>query len=305
MADTYTLKLKRNTKGLDTIQAVYAFVMALGLREVFIGSYDFIIAIVFGTINASKMSFFVALLLLVNVIFLGIRFFSVPRNLRTIIFAAAERRTPIDGHLGLSSAYLSTNWLIVFLHSLFFFLLCMEFKFIMFSVTSSAEWSPSILSGYILGHAFLLIMNGLWIGWLAMHEQSITGVRNTTHGGIIWFRNNLAFSLLAIGPFALLGTCQSSHFSCISALGFRDGTLDALMATSTVIVSGVFNAASYLLSLMGIEPIFHVAFWVLLCFLANSLIDLFTTGDHYIVLEEVEWERKPEPPAATNLLPRT
>src|SRR5262245_47687130 len=107
MAETYTLKLKRTTKGLDTIQAVYAFVMALGLREVFIGSYDFISATVFGANNASKMSVFVSLLLLVNVIFLGIRFFSVPRNLRTIIFAAAERRTPIDGHLGLSSAYLS------------------------------------------------------------------------------------------------------------------------------------------------------------------------------------------------------
>jgi hypothetical protein len=79
-----------------------------------------------------------------------------------------------------------------------------------------------------------------------------------------------------------------------------EGTLDSLMATSTVIVSGVFNAASYLLLLMGIEPIFHVAFWVLLCFLANSLVDLLTTGDHYIVLEEVEWERKPEPAAATN-----
>lgn len=305
MADTYTLKLKRNTKGLDTIQAVYAFVMALGLREVFIGSYDFISAIVFGTINTSKVSFYVSSLLLVNVIFLGIRFFSVPRNLRTIIFAAAERRKPVDGHLGLWSAYLSANWLIVFLHSLFFFLLCMEFKFIMFSVTSSADWSPSILSGYILGHAFLLIMNGFWIGALALHEQSITGVQNTTHGGIIWFRNNLAFSLLAIGPFALLGTCQSPHFRCVSDLGFREATLDSLMATSTVIVSGVFNAASYLLSLMNIEPNFHVAFWVLFCFLVNSLVDLLTTGDHYIVLEEVEWERQPGTSAPANPPRRT
>jgi len=37
---TYTLKLSQTTRGLDTINAVYAFVMALGLSEVFIGSHQ-------------------------------------------------------------------------------------------------------------------------------------------------------------------------------------------------------------------------------------------------------------------------
>ncbi len=297
----YKFKHWHSTRGLDTIQAVYAFVMALGLGEVFIGSHDFITAIVHGSKRADNIAFVISLLLLINIILLGIRFFWVPRNLRRIVYIDAFNNKGEPKLKNLGSAYISINWLIIFVHAGLYFILCTEFKFIMFSLASNAQADPSIFSGYYLGHAFLLIINGLWIGSLAKREVGLrekndrrngNNEEQSLPGGIIWFRNNLAFSLLAIAPFALLSTCQTAAFECIKQLGIENHGVESVIATSTVMVSSLFNIMTYATAWTGVDSIYNLSLWILVCYLLNSLLDLLTTGDYYIILEEVEWEGK-------------
>jgi hypothetical protein len=292
----YTLKYKYTTRGLDMIQAVYAFVMALGLREVFIGSSDFINAIFDNSRGTTNFAFVASLLFLFNVTLLGIRFFSVPRNLRGIVFVGAFNNTNQPGLSDLGSGYISLNWLIIFLQGGMYFFLCNEFKYIMFSLTSNTEPSASLFTGYFLGHGFLLVINGLWIDSLSRYEEHIRARRKIPsqrrYGSIFWSRNNLAFSLLALGPLSLLGTCQSAPFKCITHLGITTHGLENAIPTSSVMVSSLFDAITYVFSPAGVDYAHYLSLWVLGCYLLNSMLDLLKTGDHYILLEEPEWEAR-------------
>lgn len=299
MTVSENFKHKYSIRGIDTMQAVYAFVMALGLREVFIGSHTFINDILFGSSEELSGVRLLSFLLLINITLLGMRFFWVPRNLRSYVCVAALAHDA-EFKLGhVSNIFISMNWLIIFFHAGLYFVICLEFKYIMFIISSDAVFDTTALSGYILGHAFLLIINGLWIGMLARSERAharadqVSAGPQKPAGGVIWFRNNLAFSLLAIGPFALIGTCQSAAISCIAA---SDQALQApgmLLPTSPVVMTVFYDLAT-----MAFGPLLEsfeltVAYWVLFCFFLNSLLDLATTGRHYLVLEEIEWEDPP------------
>ena len=87
---------KENIGGLTVIQAVYAFAMALGLREVFLGSRTFMTNVAFSPDGFSLERVLLLSALLLNMMLLGLRFFWVPRNLRGLIFAAVKAR----GHQG-------------------------------------------------------------------------------------------------------------------------------------------------------------------------------------------------------------
>jgi hypothetical protein len=297
----FTLKYKRSARGLDIIQAVYAFVMALGLKEVFVGSHTFITDILFGSgVKITEVGL-ISFMLMLNVVLLGMRFFWVPRNLRRIIYVASLFNKDSAELSKLPSWFVSWNWFVIFLHSGMYYIICTEFKYIMFLLSSNLVFDATVLTGYFLGHALLLIVNGLWIGLLAKCERTLMGKFDSgkalreVPGGTVWFRNNLIFSLLALAPLAIAGTCQNDMNACVDLQKQGLGGPTMLLPTSPVMVSALYVMAS---GALGATP---VTMWVLICLLLNSLLDLGTTGHYYVVLEEVEWEGKaPEaaPPPA-------
>jgi hypothetical protein len=231
----------------------------------------------------------------VNVVLLSIRFFWVPRNLRRTIYLSALNNKTQPKLSKLTGLYFASNWLIIFFHGGLFFTLCTEYKFIMFSLASNAEPTPSIFEGYFFAHIFLLTVNGAWIATLAWREEKLAksaglSLETQGHAGLIWARNNLVCSLLAIAPLALIGTCFSAHFACIVHLGIENNGLESAIVTSSVMVSSLFNVISYLFPWFGVEAAYDITLWVLAWLLINSLIDLLTTSGNYIILEEVEWE---------------
>lgn len=193
------------------------------------------------------------------------------------------------------------NWLIIFMHAGLFYIVCREFKYIMFLLSSNAALDATSFFGYFIAHAALLIINGLWIGMLAKYEQrlhrpfEVDGAEREMPGGVIWFRNNLAFSLLAIGPYVVLGTCQSGTRECLEALGLANEGATALIPISPVFVTAVYDLVAQAFGGFGFDRALTVSVWVMACFLLNSFLDLLTTGQYYVVLEEIEWEGEREP----------
>ncbi|MFN0264195.1 hypothetical protein ACKTEK_09995 [Tepidamorphus sp. 3E244] len=292
---TYRFNPAFSTRGLDTINAVYAFIMALGLTEVFIGSHTFITNVLFGAGEQELALRWVTFLFFLNVILLGMRFFWVPRNLRRLIYAAAHS-SPEEPRLpGLPNWFISLNWFIIFLHGGLFYVICREYKFIMFLLSSNPVLDGASVSGYIIAHAALLIINGLWIGMLAGYEgwlrrKAGEGMAAELPGGVIWFRNNLAFSLLALAPFVVVGSCQSTVVACISAVQMPALEVSDVSPTSPVLIAHLYDMAVGLFVGTGTDPAIAITLWVLVCLLINSLLDLALTGKYYVMQEEVAWE---------------
>jgi len=292
----YTLKLSLSTRGVDTINAVYAFVMALGLTEVFIGSHTFITSILFGGIASVGPLRPLSFLFFINVVLLGMRFFWVPRNLVRIFYVSALLDPEAPGLSRLPNWFISLNWLVIFMHAGLYYVICREFKYIMFLLSSNASLDATSFSGYFLGHAALLVLNGLWIGMLAKYEERVlspsrdNGTWHDIPGGVIWSRNNLACSLLALGPYVTLGTCQSGSFACLAALNLSGEGAAALVPISPMLITVMYDMGAAALGGFGLDRALSVSLWVMACFLLNSCLDLLTTGQYYVVLEEIEWE---------------
>lgn len=285
---------KRNLRGLDVIQAVYAFVMVLGLREVFIGSHQFFTNVLFGASPPSTNETVIFVLLFLNVVFLGMRFFWVPRNLRRIIYAGAKWNGSDRNILGLSDSFLAANWFIVVMHGMLFFMLGAEFEFIVFSLTGSSVLEPRDLSGYFVIHILLLSGNALWIGFLARREMVMWrragSPRGEPPGGVIWFRNNLVFALLALAPFVVVDACQTSVATCGPELGLGPVDPAAFGPFSPLNIHAVYEVVAQGVAVVGGLERYVVAYWILLCFLINSLWDLLTTGSYYVILEDIDFD---------------
>lgn len=278
------------------MQAVYAFVLVLGLREVFLASHSFIINLPDLIPSELTTDHVIVIVLILNNILLGVRFFWVPRNLRKFIVELAL--PPEDGKgrsdvLPLPNWCFAINWLIIILHSILFFLLCAEFEFVVFSISTSSEINHSIFSGYVYLHVSLLIINGLWISMLTSQEQRLLALRakqkNTreTAFGSIWSYNNLIFGLFALAPFLVASGCGPDMLHCLTNFQEKGSSVNDILPISILGISAFYD---FVQALVGSTKHFAI-FWVLTLLILNSLIDLLFTAKYYVIFEEIEWDK--------------
>jgi hypothetical protein len=293
MAFSGTARLKRSTGGLDIVQTIYAFAMALGLTQVFVGSKTFIDSAIFGDSDATGVRVVISALMLINVVLLGLRFFWVPRNLRHLAYVAAQ--APLVGvkrdQINLSNLSVAFHLVMIFVHGTVYYLICTEFEFVLFLATSSVALSLSMFTGYVVLHVGLLLINAAWIGLVQLQAARLTPKEELFDSpGSFWWRNNLVCSLIALAPFSVAASCQSDIDLCMAnANGLSNKIVDALPGSPQQFAE-LFQGISPIITGLGFSDGEAIVVWVLLFLLLNSLIDLLTTGRGYLFFEDVGWE---------------
>lgn len=295
------VKIKHNVRGLDVIQAVYAFAMALGLTQVFTGSQTFLTRTLSGTAPLAEDKTILVLLLFANVAMLGLRFFWAPRNLQSLVITSAKclavRRGKGDISQYLANSTIAYHMVAIFLHGALFYLACSEFEFVVFSISSNLPLNPSVFVGYLTMHASLLLLNALWIALIRRQEQrlemliySADEVERRASAGNVWWRNNLIASLVAIAPFAISSTCRSQGTQCIETTFPAAPWSSFLFPTSPQIFATIYYDISNALTWLGMQAANLPVYWVLVVFLVNSAYDLLNAGKYYVIFDDVEWE---------------
>jgi hypothetical protein len=294
-----SVNIKTNVRGLDVLATVYAFAMALGLTQVFIGSQSFLTRVLSGTAPLTDEKTLLVLMLFANVALLGLRFFWAPRNLQSLVIMAARTDAiapNADRARGdLSNRAIAFHLLIIFAHGTLFYLICAEFEFIAFSISSSLPLNSSVFVGYIIMHASLLLMNAAWIALVRRQEvrlasRSIANAHDKPSAGNVWWRNNLTASLFALAPFAIASTCQSETAQCIRQPVESALDVTAMLPTSPQVFASVYYDIVGLLSRIGVDSLFLPIYWVFAVFLINSAYDLLNAGRYYVFFEDVEWQ---------------
>lgn len=292
-----TAKFKENLGGLNVIQAVYAFAMALGLSEVFLGSRTFLINAVFGAETFSVLRFSLMAALLLNIMLLGLRFFWVPRNLRGLIFTAVKYRTNKanqPGKVPLSNLEVAFHLVVIFLHGTIFYFLCVEFDYVAFVSSSSLPFNTLTFAGYVFLHASLLLVNALWIALIQRRENGIreggdAAGNASTAAGSVWWRNNLVCAMLALAPLSVFATCGAAGNSCIRRSQGQDIDIFSLLPFTP---DQIYFALSSAFEILHVNPsdigtaMLGASLFILLM---NSILDLTQTGGTYLIFEEVEW----------------
>lgn len=280
------------------MQAVYAFIVVLCLREVFLGSHSFFINLPTTISTGITVKSVIIILLIINIVFLGMRFFWVPRNLRRNIAALANAKD--DGQPDLSVLpdwCIFINWFVIIIHSILFFLLCTEFEFVVFSFSSSATVSQSVFSGYAYLHIALLTINGLWVGMLTSQERrlrnpnQVAGESTYVTVGAFWSRSNLVFSLATLAPFAVASNCEPSMLRCLAGLNLTGDWVGEFLPTSPLGLSAIYDFVHWLVTISGFQGTYFAILWVLVLLMVNSIIDMLSTAKDYILFEEIEWEK--------------
>lgn len=301
MVDTsYKIKYKRTFRGLDVLQAVYAFILVLGLREVFLGSFAFYNTMISGGDFAFGANGIVLVFLFSNVILLGIRFFWVPRNLRRLMYVAATERSQSPRLLNLPHFVVAIHWVIIVGHATLFFLICTEFKYISFISLSTTNITVSVYQSYVILYVCFLALNAIWLYWLMEEERLLKKrARRAANGAAsdadepgsrLWIYNNLFSSFVAFAPVALVIACAGPVEACLSWQSLAD-LPPSYIPLRPEYVAAVFAGLQSFLTQDSLSHVSLLMLWFSLVMLANSLFDLAMTAKYYLLYEEVEWEK--------------
>ncbi|MEL6288564.1 MAG: hypothetical protein AAFQ42_02385 [Pseudomonadota bacterium] len=294
------VEIKTNAGGLDVLATVYAFAMALGLTQVFLGSREFFTRVQDGTVGVVDEKTLLIFLLFANIALLGLRFFWVPRNLQSLVIAAAKfhaiapdaERAKGD----LSNLAIAFHLIIIFLHGTLFYLICAEFEYVVFAVSSNLPLSSSIFAGYVAMHSALLLMNSAWIALARRQEIRLERAASDHEAaeqpaaGNVWWRNNLVAGLAALAPFAIVGTCKSVETACVREAVQTEANLIDLLPTSPHMFATIYYDAVAVLGSLGVQSEHFAVWWVLIVFAVNSAYDLLNAGRFYVFFRDVEWK---------------
>ena len=279
------IKFKTSMRGLDIFQTVYALLVALGLREVFVA---------FTTIFEQQN--LVEMLIFGNILLLSVRFFWVPRNFRRLYYVSEYCRHHGLGHLTVTPAEASLNLIVILLHALLYFLLCKQFEYFVFVTASYDSLSTSAFASYVYFHASLLILNGIWLIYINAKEDAIrAGAGNppllrTNSESRLWYRSNLAFALIAVAPVVVFLPCPQSTFSECVAASYSTSHALSVIPTSAYGIASVFDIMVEAFG-GGADRILFVEMWVIVFFALNSILDLALTAGYYVMLEDIEDEK--------------
>lgn len=298
-----TITRKSTLRGLDVLQTIYGVIMGLGLKSVFDRTYAFF--------SENTRSFFdlrgmasdalwanivTALILFINTLLLGIRFFWVPRNLRrlmaSVYYETEDTQKPPNWAITISLVTIVA-------HAGLYYVLCSELGVFLTGIHAKGAYQFSAFRSCGWVHGALLSINGAWILWL-------NGERSDSHDGLIWARSNLTFSLIALPPLVVLSTRGLGEASITQVetnasamFGLFPRAVDVLNAFPTA-PRAILWLFDRMTSWASAPPELAATAWVAFAYLLNSGLDLLQTARNYIYLEEVEVsESKPLGSAAT------
>jgi hypothetical protein len=283
-------------RGVDVIQTVYALLIALGLREVFLAFYAVFQQHQGLSLQQSQEALVrqaIAIALFANIILLSVRFFWVPRNFRRLYFVSEyclSRKMR-----GLEWGESSLNVFIILFHGLLHFLLCKQFEYFVFVSTTYDPLSTPVFATCIHMHVALLILNGFWLIYTNLREGMLLKRTGTPEmlkakpGSQLWYRSNLLFALISVGPLVVFSSCSSTLSQCLLASYPQTEGLSAI-PTSAYSIAAVFDLITPVFSGLSSSRDTLLACWALLFLGLNSLLDLGFTSSYYVILEDVERE---------------
>jgi hypothetical protein len=285
-------KFKTTMRGVDVIQTVYALLIALGLREVFVALYT----IMQQTHVANTENLPIAAALFVNIVLLSVRFFWVPRNFRRLYFVSLY-----SSHFhgaGLWRGEVSFNIGIILIHGFLHFMLCKQFEYFVFLSTAYDFLSTAAFASYVYIHVTLLTVNGLWIIYTNLREDRFrrpdtVGIFQSKPESRIWYRSNLVFALISVAPLAIFSGCSSNMSQCLAAAYTVTEGLSVL-PTSAYSIATLFDLIA-----ASASREFAIAWWAMIFLFINSFFDLFLTSGYYVMLEDFETELVHKPKAGS------
>jgi hypothetical protein len=285
-------KFKQSMRGVDIIQTVYALLIALGLREVFVAFHTIFLR---QAVAYQSPNFVAALGLFLNIVLLSVRFFWVPRNFRRLYYVSEFCRAQGKDAVVLRAVETSVHVMVILAHGALHFLLCKQFEYFVFVATTYDALATSAFTTYVYIHASLLVLNSLWLIIVNIREDQILDAAGhppalkSNSESRLWYRSNLAFALLAVAPLVVFSSCTSGFSECISVSYSKlQGSLNVI-PTSAYNVAAVFKYIAE--SIPGEhDPSLILALWVLVVLAANSLLDLTLTAHYYVILEDMETE---------------
>lgn len=287
---------KQTLKGIDSIQTVYAFAIALGLREVFIGMNRFFSENLSGS-EAYDAPSLLIIILFINIILLGVRFFWVPSNLRRLMIAAVtdynkrkEEGQAVEKQV-LPNYNSAIHIIVIIAHGALYYFICSEFSYIAFVLSSPLPLEASTFHNYIILHAAILIVNAIWIARIANQILTINKGKSQSSvkdPGSAWWRNNAICGLMAIGPFYVSNSCRGSMIDCVENTQPIEPIFTILLPISPD------KAASILASVHWFSDTFIsggilLVVWCSCFFFINSVIDFIKTGTDYLITEDGDW----------------
>jgi hypothetical protein len=279
---------KTTVRGLDVLQTVYGVIMGLGLKDVFDKAYRFFSQSPHSVLDPRSQGQFdfpliAAAFLFTNILLIGIRFFWVPRNLRTFVVQARVAMVA----RGETAEEKPANWsiaaslIVIMLHAGLYYLLCSEFGLFLTAIYTNSAFQFQAFGVCAWTQASLLVLNATWI--LAL-SAGVGRRPQKVPDGVIWARSNLAFSLFALPPLLLMA-CRYPAPASIAMLQDNSGTFFQAFPTSPRAILGLFR---WVCDRSTQRPELVATLWISVSFLTNSLLDLLKTARHYIFLEEFE-----------------
>ncbi|MGJ3232224.1 MAG: hypothetical protein ACFE0P_10540 [Oceanicaulis sp.] len=288
----------KNIEGLSVIQTVYAFIMALGLGEIFIAFPVIFESIALYESRILSLAFLVIASLLVSIILLGIRFFWVPRNLRqlTVVVSkcAALGRTGAETapETSIRNIFFPVHILVILIHAALFYHVCVEFKRLIYLYAAQEFLTLRDLNAVVVTIAVLLLVNAAWL--IFVERQIDTAYRGAgrtppdgARPGSVWWKNNLLAATAALTLHTAFVTCGAAASECFAAnTAFATRFFDIIPATpdeAGLLIEAVFGRfAADTAEMLVALTIIAVLLW-------NSLFDLWRTGASYLIFDDIEW----------------
>ncbi|MEM6904819.1 MAG: hypothetical protein AAF568_02905 [Pseudomonadota bacterium] len=278
-----TVKYKETLRGLDGMQAVYAFIVVLGLRELFLGFYDFFRNIAFYDRPADGYGTLL-IFVFINIVLLALRMFWVPRNMRRLAFDVI--RAGGGRPEAIYNSEVSIHSLIIVIHGMLIFLICAEFSNVAFYMTAASFAAADAFLPVAKLQAILLLTNAVWIALIALRKRwSLARANQPDKLSLLgWAVNNLVSAGVV---FAILLAAEHA---------FLPGTSRTILGVPLETLHWVIWPIGWFhhgVAALGVEvEIFQMHLYVVwTVFLLNSGFDLLSFGRQYLVLEDVEWER--------------
>ena len=177
--------------GMALMQTIYVVAMTLGFKEVVEAAYG-----VFVPPTSSKpggLQISVAVLALLSIVLLTIRFFWVPRNLYAyVVSKLEENRRESDRRESVFTRVMIVHFPIVLAHSLLFAMVCRAFVDLIAPAEHKVHASHADLAfRFVSLYAGLLLLNAVWLLVITQSDDREPSTR--------WAYNNLVCVLLAVG----------------------------------------------------------------------------------------------------------
>lgn len=299
------INYKKNIQGFVIIQTVYAFIMALGLREIFLAVPEFWEGAALQETGIWSPDFLLISLCLISIVLVGIRFFWVPRNLREIVtvyakthIASASVKDKISPEDSIRGIVFPVHIVSILIHAALFYHICSEFGRIIYIYSAKDFIKFSDFNTIFFGMIFLLILNGMWLNFIQSqinrrYLETQVAVPSGLKAMSLWWKNNLIGAIAALSFFAMYSSCGGASLTCLASNPQFDSFYWGVVPGAPESWAAPLQAMNRLFSSSATDWIATLI--IVSIFILNSVFDLTKTGAAYMIFEDVEWTQPQRP----------